>query len=68
LLIRMPLDPAKAFSKRLSVAMLAAGADLGAAADRVPGRVGPFDVGVLAHELFTISLSISRLRYLFAYY
>ena len=47
LLVGMALHAAKAFGKRLGVAVLASGADLGAAADGVPGGVGPFDVGVL---------------------
>ena len=44
LLIRMPFDSAKPLRKRLGIAMLAAGTDLRAAANRIPGRVGPFDV------------------------
>jgi hypothetical protein len=43
----MPFDTAKAFRKRLGIAMLAAGADLDASADGIPSRVGPFDVGVV---------------------
>jgi hypothetical protein len=41
--------------------VLAAGADLGAAADRVPGRVGPFDLGVEGHvavSLGYVSISV----------
>ena len=46
LLIRMTLDPAKALRKRFGIAVLAAGTDLGAAANGIPGCVGPFDVGI----------------------
>jgi len=45
----MAFDSAKAFGKRFGVAVLAARANLGAAADWVPGRVGPFDLGVEGH-------------------
>jgi hypothetical protein len=47
LLVGMPLHAAKPLRECLGVAMLAAGADFRAAADRVPGRVGPFNVGIL---------------------
>ncbi len=42
----MAFYSAEALGKRLGIAMLAAGTDFGAAADGVPGGVGPFDVGV----------------------
>ena len=42
----MAFHTAKALRKGFRIAMLAAGADLHAAANRVPGRVGPFDVRV----------------------
>lgn len=42
----MAFYSAKSLGKRFSVAMLASGADFGAAADGVPGCVGPFDVRV----------------------
>jgi hypothetical protein len=45
----MSLDPAKPLRKRLGVAVLAAGADLYAAANGIPGGVGPFDMGVVRH-------------------
>jgi len=43
LLVGMAFDAAKAFGEGFGVAMFAAGADFGAAADGVPGCVGPFD-------------------------
>jgi hypothetical protein len=46
LLVGMSLDPAKALGECLGVTVLTARADLCAASDRVPGRVGPFDMGV----------------------
>src|ERR1035437_10916876 len=45
----MVRDSAKTLSERLSVAMGTAGRDLGAASDRVPARVGPFDVAAVTH-------------------
>jgi len=45
----MSLDAAKPLRKRLGIAVLASGADLDAAADGVPGRVGPLDMGVERH-------------------
>ena len=50
LLVGMARDAPEPLGERLGVAVGAARADLGAAPDRVPGRVGPFDAGVLAHE------------------
>lgn len=45
----MSLDPSEPFGERLGVAVLASGTDLRAAADWVPGRIGPLDVGVEGH-------------------
>ena len=42
-------DVAKAFGKPLGIAVVATGADLGAAGDRVPGAVGPFDSAFKRH-------------------
>ncbi len=41
---RMTRHSSEPFSKGLGVAMLAAGADLGAACDGIPGGVGPLDI------------------------
>lgn len=41
----MAFDSAKALGEAFSVAVLAAWADPGAAADWIPGGVGPFDFG-----------------------
>ena len=49
LLVRMAWHAAEPLGERLGVAVLAAGADLRAAADRVPRRVGPLDFRVLSH-------------------
>ena len=49
LLVRMPGHAPEPLGERLGVAVVAAGRDLGAAADGIPRRVGPFDLGVLAH-------------------
>src|SRR5579884_932525 len=49
LLERMARNTAKPLSKCLGVAMQASGTDLCATAHRVPGRIGPFDFGVIAH-------------------
>ncbi len=46
LLVGMALTPAKPLRKRFRVAVLASGADFRAAANGVPGRVGPFDFGL----------------------
>ena len=46
LLIWMALYSPKSFGECFGVAVLAAGTDLGAAAHRVPGGVGPFDLGI----------------------
>jgi hypothetical protein len=42
----MPFDPTKPLREGFGVAVFAARADFRAAADGVPGRVGPFDVRV----------------------
>ncbi len=42
--VGMARHSAKALGKRLGVAVFAAGADLGAAAQRIPRGVGPFDL------------------------
>ena len=47
----MTLNPAKAFGESLGIAMLATGTDLGAAANRIPGGVGPFDFGIIRQEI-----------------
>jgi hypothetical protein len=49
LFIRMTLDPAKPLRESLGVAVLASGADFRAAADGIPGGVGPFDVRIQGH-------------------
>lgn len=54
LLVRMSLNPTKALGEGLRVAMLASGADFGAATDGVPGSVGPFDSGVQGHRLSAV--------------
>jgi len=61
LLVGMALDSAEALGKSFGIAVLAAGADLGAAADRVPGRVGPFDLGVEGHADLLFGLPKSQL-------
>ena len=43
LFVGMAFDAAESFGKGFGVAVFAAGADFGAATDRVPGRVGPLD-------------------------
>ena len=53
----MALHAAEALGKRFSIAMLAAGANLGAATDGVPGGVGPFDVGIEARGVRLIRRS-----------
>ena len=45
----MPGHATEALRERLRVAVLAPGADLRATADGVPGRVGPLDLGFVAH-------------------
>ncbi len=45
----MALHPAKSFGERLGIAVVTAGSDLRAAANGIPCRVGPFDLGVFAH-------------------
>jgi hypothetical protein len=40
----------KALRESLGIAILAARADLRAATHRIPGRVGPFDLGLFAHD------------------
>lgn len=46
----MSLDAAEALSEPLGVAVFAARADLGAAANRIPGCVGPLDFGKQGHQ------------------
>lgn len=46
LLVGMPLDAAKTLGERLGITVLAARADLRAAAHWVPGRICPFDGGL----------------------
>ena len=43
-------DPAEAFRKAFSIAVPAPLADFGAAGDRIPGRLGPFDGGKSGHQ------------------
>ena len=66
---------AKSLGERLGVAVRTARADFGAAADGIPRRVGPFDLGVGAHSvspLLTYILvdfcSIRRDRFFGRYY
>src|SRR5208282_4492336 len=49
LFVRMPLDPAKPLRKCLGIAVFASRANLDAAADGIPGRVGPLDMRIEAH-------------------
>ena len=44
--VRVTLDSAKPLREGLRVTVLASGADFRAATNGVPGRVGPFDMGV----------------------
>jgi hypothetical protein len=44
LLVWMARDAPEALGERLRIAVLAAGTDLRATAQRVPRRVGPFDL------------------------
>jgi hypothetical protein len=53
LLIGVAGNAAEALGERLRVAVLAARAYLGAAAQRVPGGIRPFDFGVIAHGVFS---------------
>ncbi len=50
LLVRMPRHAPEPLGERLGVTMRTPGTDLRAAPDRVPGGVGPFDLGVQAHR------------------
>jgi len=54
---RMTFYAAETFGERLGVAMLAARADLRAAAHRIPRGIRPFDLGVFAHGSSARSLS-----------
>ena len=57
---RMALDPAKTLGKPFGVAMIASGADLRAARNRVPGAVRPLDGAFQRHKvLFRISREVS---------
>ena len=47
--IRMARHAPKALGEGLGIAMLAAGADFRASAQRVPSRIRPLDFGVIAH-------------------
>src|SRR5262245_11743728 len=62
LLVRMSGHSTEAFGKRLGVAVKTARTDLRATPHRVPGRVGPFDGGVLrrwVHPRFRYFLKIA---------
>jgi len=50
LLVGVALYSAKTFGEGFGIAVFAAGADFGAAADRIPGCVGPFDGGFDCHS------------------
>jgi hypothetical protein len=59
LFIRVTGDAAKSFSECFGVTMFTAWADFGAASQRIPRRVSPFDFGILAHvapRAFPISI------------
>jgi len=43
-------DPTKPLREGLGVAVLAPGADFGAATDGVPGSIGPLDFGVIGQS------------------
>src|SRR5262249_49759193 len=51
LFVGMAWDPTESLGKRLGVAVLAPGADLRAACDRVPRGIRPFDRACLAHGI-----------------
>src|SRR5207245_3145883 len=50
LLVRMARNATEPLGERLRVAVLAAGANLGAAGDRIPRCVGPLDGRMLSHR------------------
>ena len=52
----MPLNPAKPLSKSFGIAVFAPRADLDAATNGIPGRVGPFDVRVKRHSALRAKL------------
>ena len=54
---RMSRHTAKPLGKRLRIAMFAPGTDFRAAGDRIPGRVGPFDMRLKTHSDFESSSS-----------
>lgn len=45
----MPFNTPKPFGKSLRIAVLASGADLGAASDRIPGGISPLNCRVQRH-------------------
>lgn len=45
----MPGHPSESFGKPLSIAICAAGTDLGATRNRVPSRISPLNGGVVRH-------------------
>jgi hypothetical protein len=47
LFVTMSFDATKPLSESLGIAVFASGANFGAAADWVPGGVGPLDFGVI---------------------
>src|ERR1051326_7824639 len=47
---RMAFGAAEALTEALGIAVIASGADLGAARDRIPRRVSPFDGRIIGHE------------------
>src|SRR5437763_15560838 len=56
----MPGQSSPALGKGLGVAVGASGGDLGAAGDRVPSRLGPFDPAVIRHRSEPTSSSERR--------
>jgi hypothetical protein len=54
LFVGVALNSAKSLSESLGVAVFAAGANLGATAERIPSSVRPFDFGVIAHRLVRV--------------
>src|SRR5207245_4715693 len=50
LFVRMSFYAAEALGKGLRVTMFASRADFGAAPERVPGGICPFDLGFIAHN------------------
>src|ERR1017187_1030016 len=67
LLVWVTLHTAKSFSKHFGVAVLASGADLRAAANRIPRRISPLDGAVNAHvgssAACASSLGMSRVHH-----